>query len=153
MTNETAQVRPTNRLVKDNKNIHCTTKKLETIANCYAGHLVMRGTNDDDVLVTDAASKGYGWIGYEQTTKKYRPADLSTIYVVSDQAAIIYGPGIVLQAEMGLYTTITKGQLLTSAAAGYVTPGVAGTDDIVATAEESVTTTTAKSRILVRSRI
>jgi hypothetical protein len=153
MVNETAQVAPTNRVVLDNRNIRVTTKKLETIANCYAGHLVMKGTNSDDVLVTDAASKGYGWIGYEQTTKKYRPATVDTIYVVNDQAAIINGPGIVLNAEMGLQTTITKGQLLTSAASGYVTPGVAGTDDIVAQAEEDKATTTVKSRILVRSRI
>lgn len=153
MTKETGQVPSTNRVVVDNTNIRVQTKKLETIANCYAGHLVMRGTGDDDVLVTDAASKGYGWIGYEQTTKKYRPATLSTIYVINDQAAIVNGPGIVLMAEMGLYTAITKGQLLTSAASGYVTPGVAGTDDIVAIAEESVTTTTAKGRIMVRSRI
>lgn len=153
MVSETAQVAPTNRVVVDDRNLRMTTKKLETIANCYAGHLVMRGTNDDDVLVTDAASKGVGWIGYEQTTKKYRPATRETIYVQYDQAAIISGPGIKLMAEMGLITTITKGQLLTSAASGYVTPGVAGTDDIVAMAEESVTTTSAKSRIMVRSLI
>lgn len=153
MTNETGNVPSTNRVVVDSTNIHVQTKKIETVANCYAGHLVMRGTNDDDLLVTDAASKGEGWLGYEQTTKKYRPATLSTIYVVNDQAAMINGPGIILMAEQGLYTTITKGMLLTSAAAGYVTPAVAGTDDVVATAEESVTTTSAKGRIMVRSRI
>jgi hypothetical protein len=153
MVTETAQVQPTGRIIWDNRNLHMQTKKIETVANCYPGRLVMKGTNDDDVLVTDAASKGYGWLGYEHTTKKYRPATLTTIYVASDQVAVVYGAGLGVLAWMNTVCVITKGQILTSAANGCVTPGSAGTDDIVAQAAESKTTTSAGAAIMVVSRI
>ncbi len=150
---ETSQVKPTNRIVLDNQNIHTQTKKVETATSMYAGRLVKAGTNDDDIVVATGSNTGYAWLGYEQTHKKDRPATVGTIYLVNAQAAVINGPGIILVAHLGaLNPAIGKDTLLTGAASGTVTPGVAGTDDIVAMAEEYVAAAAAGT-ILVRSRI
>ena len=150
-------VQPTNKIVVDGKNKHVQTMKIETVTNCYPGRLVIVGTNDDDVLVSAAAdAPAIGWIGYGDTAKKYRPATITTIQVVNDQVGIINGPGIQLLACLAPGCTVTKGTPLMSASLGQLSVGVAGTNDIVASAEESITTTghiTAYQPIVVRSRI
>lgn len=153
MANETAMVHPSNKIVLDSTGIHLQTKKVETATNMYPGRLVEVGTNDDDVVVGTAGGDVYGWLGYEQTSKKYRPATVDTIYSADDQATVINGSGIIVVASLGFPATVTKGERLTSSAAGEVTPGTAGTDDIVAIAEEAKTTTSASADILVRSLI
>jgi hypothetical protein len=153
MVNETGQVKPTNRIVVDNQNIHIQTKKVETATTMYAGRLVKAGTNDDDVVVASGSNTGYAWLGYEQTTKKYRPATVDTIYAQNDQVTVFNGPGVILVAALAPGVTATKGTLLTGAADGTLTGGTAGTHDIVATAEQAVTSGAAVADCMVRSRI
>jgi len=153
--NNTTMVKPTGRIVLDNQGIHHYTRKVEDATTMYAGRLLLKGTNDDDVKVgTGSNAAVVGWLGYESTAKKYRPATISTIYVINDQADVFYGPGVVFIATLAGGVTAVPGTLLTGAPAGCLSGGAAGTDDIVATAEEAVTTTgTTTGACLVRSRI
>jgi hypothetical protein len=155
LTKNTSMVVPTGRIVLDNQGIHHYTRKVESATSMYAGRLMLKGTNDDDVVChTGSNAAPVGWLGYESTTKKYRPASISTIYVVDSQVDVFYGPGVVFIATLAGGVTAVPGFLLTSAPAGCLTGGTAGTDDIVAQAEESVTTVGATTgACLVRSRI
>ena len=56
------------------------------------------------------------------------------------QAAVISGPGAIIVASLSDGVTAVKGSLLTPGVTGTLTGGTAGTDDIVATAEETVST-------------
>jgi hypothetical protein len=155
MTTETGQVQPTNKIVVDSTNCHHQTKKIETVANCYPGRLVIRGTNDDDVATGTSGGAVYGWIGYNDTNKHYRPATISTIQVVNDQVDIVNGSGIIVLAWLLSGETVTKGAILVSADGGFVqakaTQG--GTAELCGIAEESVAATDDCTRILVRSTI
>jgi len=152
LTNDTGAPQATNVVVADSINLHITTKKVETATSVYPGRLVMKGTNDDDVIVCDGNPPA-GWIGYEHTPKLYRPATISTIYAQNAKVAVLRGPGTKIRATLGDNCTATVGSLLKAAAAGCLTIGVAGTDDIVAQAAEAVTTTSAAAPIMVWSRI
>ena len=154
MAGDASNVHPTGAIVVGGKNKTVSTKKIETVANVYPGRLLMKGTNDDDVVVCDGSTAApCGWAEYLDTTKKYRPATIATIYVVNDLIAQINGPGMRLMAKLGDSAVVTVGMLLTSAAAGCLTPATAGTHDVVAQALEAVTTTTSVADILVESRI
>lgn len=155
MTTETGQVQPSNKVVCDSTNLHRQTKKVETATNMYPGRLVIKGTNDDDVIVGTSGGTAYGWIGYIDTCKTYRPATIATIHRINDQIGVINGDGVILLAWGLSGETILKGSQLVAADGGYVqllaTQG--GTAEIVATAEESVTVSDTTTRVLVRSRI
>jgi hypothetical protein len=129
--------------------------KVETVTNMYPGRWVQVGTNDDDAIVGAAANDDViGWLSYENTSKKYRPATVDTIYVANDQVTVENGPGVVFLGHVLNGVTVVKGGLLAAAAQGTMSPGTAGTHDIVAIAEESITTGSASglnSDIIVRS--
>jgi len=148
-------VQPTNKIVLDSKNLHTQTMKIETVTYCYPGRWVQVGTNDDDAIAGAAANDDViGFIGYEQTSKKYRPATIDTIQVVGDQVAVCNGPGVVFLGHLLPGCTVVKGGLLAAAAQGTMSPATAGTHDVIAIAEESVTTTAAdvdEQDIIVRS--
>ena len=152
---ETGQVRPNNKIVVDSTNCHHQTKKVETAANVYPGRLVITGTNDDDVITGTSGGAVYGWIGYEQVHKNYRPINISTIHVIADQTQIIDGSGIILLAWLLSGETVVKGSRLIAAAGGFVqlyaTGG--GADLTAGIAEEKGAATDAVTRLLVRSLI
>ena len=159
MVLETANVKPTNRIVYNSQNIQIQTKKVETATTVYPGRLVKKGTNDDDVIVGTEALGNIGWAGYEQTCKLHRPATVDTIYLADAQIAVLSGPGIKLVASIKSGAVGVKGIMLKGAAAGQL--DVAGaTDAAVAVAEETVTgatggpgTALGGSDIMVRSLI
>ena len=155
MAGDASTVQPTNKILVDSINKHVTTKNVETGTNVYPGRLVMVGTNDDDVIVCDGStSPAIGWVGYNDTPKKYRPATIATVHSSGDKTAVVWGPGMRLLAKLNTGCTITVGDLLTASANGTLTEGTAGTHDIIATAEEAVTTTYPDTaNIIVRSRI
>jgi hypothetical protein len=147
-------IQPTNAIVLDSQNMHVQQLKVETATNMYPGRLVKKGTNDDDVVVATAATdKHIGWLGYEQTTKKHRPATVSTIYLVNAKVAVLSGPGMVLVGLAELGASITKGQRLKAGAIGGLSGGTDGTDHMVAIAEETVDASSVAKAILVRSLI
>lgn len=154
MVADTSTVKPANQIVLDSRcGMSSITKKVQTATNMYAGRLVMHGTADNQIVVNDGTGPLYGWLGYEQTAKKYRPADVDTIYVISSHAAVIWGPGMRLVGSIPIVgAAIVVGTLLTQAPAGQLTPGTAGTHDIVATAEEA-NAGSATGDLIVRSRI
>ena len=141
MVTETAMVKPTNQIVYDSKGIHIQTKKVETATNMYPGRLVVKGTNDDDVIIGTAAGAVIGWLGYEQTDKKYRNATVDTIYEANDQVAVINGPGIILVGSLASGQNVTKGARLVAAAAGELTAATA----ITATTPAGATAVTSSS--------
>lgn len=153
--------------------------KVEDATNMYAGRLVIQGTNDDDVTVGGAFavnSMAVGFLGYEQTIKKYRPATVDTIYTINSQAAVLNGGGFVivaaLQASQG---TLKKGDALvmgtngclakaavatiTASGAANITDGqtVNGTfgsaGPVIAYAEETIANVAEITDIMVRSVI
>jgi hypothetical protein len=160
--------------------------KVEDATNMYAGRLVKQGTNDDDVSVADVwalNSMAVGWLGYEHTDKKHRPATVDTIYLVDSQAAVLNGGGFVivaaLQASQG---TLKKGDALVMGTNGCVkkasavvgtiptgttqvlshsatlqtltmTGGIEADGPIVAYAEETIADVAAITDIMVRSVI
>ena len=153
--NEAAQVQPINKICTDTTNLHMQTKKVEVAANMYPGRLVITGANDDDVITGTSGGAVYGWIGYEQVHKNYRPINISTIHVIADQTQIIDGSGIILLAWLLSGETVVKGSRLAAAAGGFVqlyATAVAGVLT-VGIAEESVAATDDCTRLLVRSLI
>lgn len=151
--------------------------KIETVTNCYPGRLVKKGTNDDDVVVGTAGADVIGWLGYEQTHKKYRPITVDTIYVVDDQVAVLNGGGFVVVARLANGENVSKGARLVAAASGELSeasalaipsgttavlstsaqPNISGAKGsegiVVATAEESVDASGGAADIMVRSLI
>lgn len=156
------------------------TAKVEVADNMYPGRLVIQGTSDDDVSVAGVFavnSMAVGWLGYEQTTKKHRPATVDTIYLVNAQVAVLNGGGFVIVAAlaasqgtlkkgdalvMGADGTLVKAAVITIAASGSgnitdgQTPGAGSLGDagpIVAYAEETIANVAAITAIMVRSVI
>jgi len=145
---------------------------IETVANCYPGRFVTKGTHDNDLAVCGAAGIPVGVLGYEHASKKYRPSTRDTIFKVNDQAPVLTGPGVTVLLYLAQSQTVIKGDKLVVAAAGMVSkasaaavpsgtvavassgaqPTVTGPipteGPIVATAEESVTTTNAEGWIM-----
>jgi hypothetical protein len=100
---------------------------LETASECYPGRLVTKGTHDNDVAVCGAGGVPIGVLGYEQASKKYRPATSATIYVVDDQVPVLKrGKGAVVMLYLSAdAATIIKGDPLVCAANGKVTKATA----------------------------
>lgn len=144
MTNEGAQVHPTNKIVLDSIGLHVQTKKVETATNMYPGRLVEVGTNDDDIVVGTAAGDVYGWLGYEQTRKDHRPATVDTIYLINAQAAVINGPGIIVVASLADGETITKGERVMAGANGEV---LAATAAAIPSGTTAVTSSSAQPTV------
>lgn len=126
--------------------------KVETATNMYPGRLVKKGTNDDDVVVNDG-STAIGWLGYERTIKKYRPSTVDTIYAGDEQAAVLHGNHFVIVGSLAVGANVSKGARLKAVAAGQLSGGTVGSDEIVAIAEESVDASAAAKDIMVRSLI
>ena len=140
---------------------------LETASECYPGRFVTKGTHDNDVVVCGAGGVPVGVLGYEQASKKDRPATRATIYVVDAQVPVLKrGKGATVMLYLSAdAATIVKGDKLVCAAAtdtslrqpqrnlqlstaaavlgGTASPTIAGsipTEGLpVATAEESAT--------------
>lgn len=134
VTTDASDVKPSNAIVVDSLNMHTTTRHVETGTNVYPGRLVMKGTNDDDIVVCDGSTEyPEGWAGYEQTAKKYRPATVDTVYSDDDYIAVVWGPGMKIVGRINILgTAIYKGTPLTYAADGTLTPATAGTNFVVA---------------------
>jgi hypothetical protein len=170
--------KPTNRIVVAGNPL-VQELKIETVANCYPGRLVKRGSTDFDIVVNTVNGSAIGWLGYEQGHEKYKPLTVDTIYVVEDWAPVLGGGNFVLVASIPDSQTIIKGDRLVAAAIGQVAKataitasnpsgsttvlatsadptqdmagGLAAENIIVAIAEEAKTTSGSISDIMVRS--
>ena len=157
MATSNMMVKPTNKIVLDSNGLHSQVMKVENATNMYPGRAVGAGTNDDDCVVGAAVTTTgiIGFIGYEQMHKLNRPATVDTIHTVNSQVPILWGPGAVIVARLHSGVTAVKGSLLTPVHDGMLTGGTGGTDDIVATSEETVSSVaiTAGVDCLVKLRI
>lgn len=171
--------KPTNKIIVAGQPL-TQILKVEVAANMYPGRLVIQGTNDDDVTVAGTFainSMAVGWLGYEDTIKKHRPATVDTIYLIDAQVAVHNGGGFVIVGALAASQgTLKKGdalvmaangtlakatmQTITASGAGNITDAQevgAGTlsagGPIVAYAEETIADVAAITDIMVRSAI
>lgn len=169
--------KPTNKILAAGKPL-VMELNVETATNMYPGRLVIKGTNDNDIVVCGAAGISVGWLGYEQITNAgYMPTDVNTIYAQYAQAPVLYGGGFVVVASLADNNVIVKGDRLVAAANGEVakaaaavtkagsTPVTGSADDapisgtvpeggiVVGIAMETVTTSGASADLMVLSLI
>lgn len=153
-------------------------QKVETATNMYPGRLVIKGTNDDDVVISGAGGICTGWLGYEQGNAEDLPDDVNSIYTINKKAPVLLGGGFLIVGYLAQSQTIVKGDRLVAAAGGMVskaaaatvttgsasasavsgtTPTITGSIGIggivVGIAMETITTTGAEADIMVRSLI
>ncbi len=156
---DTGYITPVDKIVLSG-DVQSVEMEVESGTNMYAGRLVMHGTTNNEIGVSDGTVIAYGWLGYEQTPIMYRPATVDTLYVTGDRAAVIHGPGMVLVASRKGGVSIVMGDKLQAAAAGQVTKWVptVSTDaageveqDVIGTAMEDGSGDS--SDLIVRSRI
>lgn len=93
---------------------------LGTIANCYAGRLLTKEDTDYDRKVCTAMTAPTGWLGYELASPQYRPASLTTIYVVDDKAVEHKGGGFSIKAKLTKGCSVKKGEQVMNWADGEV---------------------------------
>jgi len=116
---------PTNRIVLSGSPT-TLIQKVETATNCYPGRLVIKGTNDDDVVVATGIKSPGGWLGFEQCDANYQPTNLTTIYAANDQVPVVSGDCLIkMPSGLALGTVAYKNDLLFPWANGQVVPGVA----------------------------
>jgi len=93
---------------------------LGEIANCYAGRLLTLEATDYDRKVCSGVLPPTGWLGYEHGAPQYRPAALTTIYVLDDKAPEYKGGGFVVKGKLAKGCSVAKGQLVANWADGQV---------------------------------
>lgn len=122
-----------------------------TAAKMLPGIAVIKDTDDYSVKES-AGTNSIGFLGYEYTPAMFRPTSMSTAYAVGDTVAVHRGPGRRQRALLTTSQTIVNGQPLKVTTDGYLTAATVGTDDVVADADESVTTTSSAAAIWVITR-
>jgi hypothetical protein len=119
--------------------------EIETATTMYPGRTVKKGSTDNEIVVGAADALTMGWLSYEDTPIKCRPANIDTIYKVTDRAAYVFGPGMILVGSLLYQEEIVMGDKLVGAAAGQVKKWTPTTDsaqnqeDVIAVAMETVT--------------
>lgn len=106
-------------------------QKIETATNMYAGRLVTKGTNDDDIVVADGRGPVLGWLGFEHGYHaNLRPADVDTIYTIDAYGPVLYDGDFVIVGSMAAGTAVDKGDKVASWTAGQVVKGMEGGDGV-----------------------
>lgn len=121
-----------------------------TAAKMLPGIVVCKDTNDFCVKESDASGNDIGFLGYEYSPSK--PATIDTAYAVGDFVAVHRGPGRRQMARLATSQTIENGDPLKVTTDGYLAAATVGTDDVIADADESVTTTSSAAKIWVITR-
>jgi len=124
-TNSSNMVQPDNGVILDSIGMHTETLRVETNTTCFPGSTVIKGTKDDEVLCGTSGGAIIGFLGYEHTHKKYRPANVSTLYAGDAYAAVHWGPGMLITAWLADGQTVAKGARLCSGAGGDLTAATA----------------------------
>lgn len=147
-------VKPTNKIVAGGNPL-VQELKVEIATNMYPGRLVMKGTNDDDIVVNTAAGAAIGWLGYEQANPVFMPADVDTNYVQNDMAPVLYGGGFLIVGRLASGQNVTKGTRLVAAANGELAAATSLPDEgiVVAIAHQSMDASSAAADIVVLSLI
>jgi hypothetical protein len=130
------------------------------------GIVVIRDTNDYSVKEWSSGGHMIGYLSYENSPDK--PETIDNAYAVGDTVGVEVGAGRRQLARLATSQTIVKGQPLKVTTDGYLAAATVngvvsivesgsdtkstGNDDMVADADESVTTTSATAKIWVVTR-
>lgn len=124
-------VEPDNKVIAYAPNTILIQEEKAEAATIKPGMVVMKGTNDDDVVACDGVTKApFGIAGYEQSflgaasTTSNRPANVDTAYAKDARVPVLGGGGFVAMLHLAPGVGTVKGDLLASWGGGTVVPVV-----------------------------
>lgn len=124
-------VEPDNKVIAYAPNTILIQEEKAEAATIKPGMVVMKGTNDDDVVVCDGVSKApFGVAGFEQSflgaasSTSNRPANVKTAFASAARVPVLGGGGFVAMMTLAPGVGTVKGDLLASWGGGTVVPVV-----------------------------
>lgn len=124
-------VEPDNKIIAYAPNTILIQEEKAEAATIKPGMVVMKGTNDDDVVICDGVTKApFGVAGYEQSflgaasSTSNRPANVDTAYAKDARVPVLGGGGFVAMMHLAPGVGTVKGDLLASWGDGTVVPVV-----------------------------
>ncbi|MDD4453596.1 MAG: hypothetical protein PHZ06_12265 [Proteiniphilum sp.] len=124
-------VEPDNKIIAYAPNTVLIQEEKAEATTIKPGMVVMKGTNDDDVVICDGVTKApFGVAGYEQSflgaasSTSNRPANVDTAYAKDARVPVLGGGGFVAMMHLAPGVGTVKGDLLASWGDGTVVPVV-----------------------------
>ena len=124
-------VEPDNKIIAYAPNTVLIQEEKAEATTIKPGMVVMKGTNDDDVVICDGVTKApFGVAGYEQSflgaasSTSNRPANVDTAYAKDARVPVLGGGGFVAMLHLAPGVGTVKGDLLASWGGGTVVPVV-----------------------------
>ena len=124
-------VAPDNKIIAYAPNTILIQEEKAEATTIKPGMVVMKGTNDDDVVICDGVTKSpFGVAGYEQSflgaasCTSNRPANVDTAYDKDARVPVLGGGGFVAMMHLAPGVGTVKGDLLASWGDGTVVPVV-----------------------------
>ena len=124
-------VEPDNKIIAYAPNTILIQEEKAEAATIKPGMVVMKGTNDDDVVACDGVTKApFGVAGYEQSflgaasSTSNRPANVDAAYAKDARVPVLGGGGFVAMMHLAPGVGTVKGDLLASWGGGTVVPVV-----------------------------
>ena len=124
-------VEPDNKVIAYAPNTILIQEEKAEATTIKPGMVVMKGTNDDDVVACDGVTKApFGIAGYEQpflgaaSCTSNRPANVDTAYAKDARVPVLGGGGFVAMMTLAPGVGTVKGDLLASWGGGTVVPVV-----------------------------
>ena len=124
-------VEPDNKIIAYAPNTVLIQEEKAEATTIKPGMVVMKGTNDDDVVICDGVTKApFGIAGYEQSflgaasSTSNRPANVDTAYAKDARVPVLGGGGFVAMMHLAPGVGTVKGDLLASWGGGTVVPVV-----------------------------
>jgi hypothetical protein len=124
-------VEPDNKVIAYAPNTILIQEEKAEATTIKPGMVVMKGTNDDDVVICDGVTKApFGIAGYEQSflgaasSTSNRPANVDTAYAKDARVPVLGGGGFVAMMHLAPGVGTVKGDLLASWGGGTVVPVV-----------------------------
>ena len=124
-------VEPDNKVIAYAPNTVLIQEEKAEATTIKPGMVVMKGTNDDDVVACDGVTKApFGVAGYEQSflgaasSTSNRPANVDTAYAKDARVPVLGGGGFVAMMHLAPGVGTVKGDLLASWGGGTVVPVV-----------------------------
>jgi len=153
MTGESYTRKPVGKIINRGEPTVVTEKKLTAAAK--PGMLAVTDGSDYKCKPSNGTAKPVGWIGYEHTDYRFRPADYDTAYAIWDTVGIVAGGGFEIYAIItaSAETAVNAGDLLADNGDG--TLKVAGASDtaVAAALESKILDSGTVARIAVKSFI
>lgn len=124
-------VEPDNKVIAYAPNTILIQEEKAEASTIKPGMVVMKGTNDDDVVICDGVSKApFGVAGFEQSflgaasSTSNRPANVKTAFASAARVPVLGGGGFVAMLTLAPGVGTVKGDLLASWGGGTVVPVV-----------------------------